>query len=256
MEFNNFTFQDNYLGFKENKELLTNNFDKFNCKTKHRRLFLNLSNYVLKSICQFSKYEQKTLSKYNLKKAFEYKISTLLPSNIFIHKKAKKDFNFCEKSTKIINNYNNNENKTFLFSNSKLLPAAKLINFCYTNNTMQVFIDKHLLFHEFVLSKIRKLHKDKDVIDLGDSISIKAKNICSLKIYTSWKNIDRKNLNIKDELKDAIKSIKNGEYNQVYLAYPKDDSFTRHIPVYVEELKNKPYQIKAIPYSFRSIIRN
>jgi hypothetical protein len=41
----------------------------------------------------------------------------------------------------------------------------------------------------------------------------------------------------------------------VYLIYPKDNDFTRQIPVYVDELKYKTYQIKAIPYSLRSIIR-
>ena len=60
----------------------------------------------------------------------------------------------------------------------------------------------------------------------------------------------------KDELEDAIKSIKKGEYFQIYLAYPKNSEFTKQIPVFVDELKNKEYQIKAIPYSLRSIIKN
>ena len=51
------------------------------------------------------------------------------------------------------------------------------------------------------------------------------------------------------------KSIKKGEYYQVYLAYPKNDEFTKQIPVFVDELKNKEYQIKAIPYSLRSTIK-
>ena len=120
---------------------------------------------------------------------------------------------------------------------------------------MQLLIDKHLLFHEFVLKKIRKLHRDKTVIDLGDSICIKSEDFIGLKIYTSWKDIEVKKPNIKDELEDAIKSIKKGEYFQIYLAYPKNSEFTKQIPVFVDELKNKEYQIKAIPYSFRSIIK-
>ena len=65
-----------------------------------------------------------------------------------------------------------------------------------------------------------------------------------------------KALNIKDELENAIKSIKKGEYFQIYLAYPKNNEFKRQIPVFVDELRNKEYQIKAIPYSLRSIIKN
>ena len=118
-----------------------------------------------------------------------------------------------------------------------------------------LLIDKQLLFHEFDLKKIRKLHRDKTVIDLGDSICIKSEDFIGLKIYTSWKDIEVKKPNIKDELEDAIKSIKKGEYFQIYLAYPKNSEFTKQIPIFVDELKNKEYQIKAIPYSFRSIIK-
>jgi hypothetical protein len=106
-----------------------------------------------------------------------------------------------------------------------------------------------------VLKKIKKLHNDKIVLDLGDSICIKAKGFLGLKIYTSWKDIEIRKPNIKDELEDAIKSIKKGEYYQIYLAYPKNNEFTKQIPVVVDELKNKEYQIKAIPYSLRSTIK-
>ena len=167
-----------------------------------------------------------------------------------------KSFKLCIDSTKIINNYlNPNIKKSILISNKNLLPVAKLISYCYINNKMQLLIDKHLLFHEFVLKKIKKLHKDKVVKDLGDAISIKSKDFYGIKIYTSWKDIEVKKPNIKDELEDAIKSIKKGEFYQVYLAYPKNSEFTKQIPVFVDELKNKEYQIKAIPYSLRSTIK-
>jgi hypothetical protein len=121
---------------------------------------------------------------------------------------------------------------------------------------MQLLIDKHLLFHEFVLKKISKLHQDKIVIDLGDSICIKSDDFHGVKILTSWKDIEVTKPDIKDELDSAIKSIKKGEYYQVYLAYPKTGEFNKHIPVFVDELKNKEYQIKAIPYSLRSTLKN
>ena len=154
------------------------------------------------------------------------------------------------------NNYLNKENKSIFVSNNSLLKVAKLISICYVENKLQLLIDKNLLFHDFVLKKIRKLHQDKMVIDLGDSICIKSENFIGLKIYTSWKDIEIEKPNIQNELENAIKSIKNGEYFQVYLAYPKNKEFTKQIPVYVDELKNEEYQIKAIPYSLRSIIKN
>ena len=250
MDFNNF------VGFDGNKELLPNGFDTFDSEVKLRQLFLHLSNFVLDSICHFNKYEQKNLTKVSLKSAFESKIISLLPKHKLqiVNKSIK--FNLCVNSTKIINNYHNPKlNKQTIVKSKNLLPAAKLISLCFINNKMQLLIDKNLLFHEFVLEKLRNLHKDKEVLDLGDSISIKQKDVCALKLYTSWKNIQKKDPNIKDEVNHAIKVIKKGEFNQVYLIYPKDNDFTRHIPVYVDELKYKTYQIKAIPYSLRSIIR-
>jgi hypothetical protein len=250
---------NNLIGFSLEKEFLPKDFDEFNSITRLRQLFLNLSNNILKSYCFFNKYEQKKLSTYPLQNAFIYKINDQLPVSFIKTNKYKtnKNFKLCVHSTKIINNYiNPNSKESIYISNKQLLPVARLISICYTNNKMQLLIDKHLLFHEFVLKKIKKLHSDKTVIDLGDSICIKSKDFVGLKIYTSWKDIEVKKPNIQKELEDAIKSIKKGEYYQIYLAYPKNNEFTKQIPVYVDELKNKEYQIKAIPYSLRSIIKN
>ena len=247
---------NNFVGFNGDKELLTKDFDTFDSEFKLRQLFLHLSNFVTNSICNFTKYEQKTFAKLPLKVAFESKINALLPESSVRKQPHNRIFNLCINSTKIINNYTSSKaKKQIIVNNKNLLPAAKLISHCYINNKMQLLIDKNLLFHEFVLEKLRNLHKDKEVKDLGDSISIKQKDVCALKIYTSWKNIQRKNPNIENEVNHAIKVINKGEFNQVYLVYPKDNDFTRHIPVYVDELKYKNYQIKAIPYSLRSIIR-
>lgn len=251
--------ENNLIGFNENNEYLPKDFDEFNSVTKLRQLFLNLSNNTLKSYCYFSKYEQKKLSTIPLKDAFRSKIKEMLPFSYirFNNQNSTYKFNFCVNSTKIINNYlNPNKQKSIFISNKVLLPLAKIISICFTNNKMQLLIDKHLLFHEFVLKKLKKLHKDKIVVDLGDSICIKSNDFIGLKIYTSWKDIEVKKPNIQDELEDAIKSIKKGEYFQIYLAYPKNSEFTKQIPVFVDELKNKEYQIKAIPYSLRSIIKN
>lgn len=251
--------ENNLIGFSEKKEYLPKDFDEFDSISKMRQLFLNLSNNTLKSYCYFSKYEQKKLSNIPLNEAFRDKIKEMFPFS-YIKSKNKNNnykFNFCANSTKIINNYlNPNKQESILVSNKNLLPLAKIISICFTNNKMQLLIDKHLLFHEFVLKKLKKLHKDKIVLDLGDSICIKSDDFIGLKIYTSWKDIETKKPNIKDELEDAIKSIKKGEYFQIYLAYPKNSEFTKQIPVFVDELKNKEYQIKAIPYSLRSIIKN
>jgi hypothetical protein len=147
------------------------------------------------------------------------------------------------------------QNKHSLYRSEKLLPVAKLIAFCYTNNKMQLFFDINLLFHQFVFNKVKNLHKDKRVIDSGDSICIMETGGVPIKIYTNWKSLDAKNLNIKEELANAIECIKQSEFKQVYLVYPKVEAFTKHIPVHVQELEDRIYDIKVIPYSLRSTLR-
>lgn len=257
---NGFNFErfENYIGFENNNEFLPNGFDEFKSKEKLRQLFLNLANNIFKCTCHFNKYEQNFLSNYTLKNAFEYKIKQLLPIGNYVNSISLNKtltFKFCRNSTLIINNYLNNSNKRLLITNKVSLKAAKLISSCFSENSMKLLIDKHILFHEFVLKKIKKLHSDKTVIDLGDAICIKSNDFYGIKIYTSWKNIEVNKPNIQEELEDAVKSIKNGEYYQIYLAYPKNDTFKKQIPIYVDELKNEEYQIKAIPYSLRSIIK-
>ena len=249
--------ETNLIGFYKEKEYLPKDFDEFDSVVKLRQLFLSLSNNTLKPFCNFSKYEQKKLSNSTLEKAFIYKIKNMLPiSNVKKYEvKSNKIFKVCINSTKVIHNYLNKERKSIIVSNNGLLKVARLISTCFIDNKLQLLIDKDLLFHDFVYKKIKKLHSDKSVINLGNSISIQTENSIGVKIYTSWKDIKKDDPNIKNELENAIQAIKNGEFNQVYLAYPKNEQFTKQIPVYVDELKHKEYQIKAIPYSLRSIIR-
>ncbi|WP_196778327.1 hypothetical protein [Malaciobacter halophilus] len=252
---NSFNFNESFLGFIDDCELLPKDFDEFTSTVRLRQLFLALSNNILSTACRFTKYEQRRLRKFSLKEAFNQKINSMLPNRVPYTAKHIKVFNFCKDSTKIINSYKNSKSTLVVTSNKKLLDVAKLISLCYINNKFQFILDKNLLFHEFVYRKIKKLHKDKTVKDHGDSISITGENVDALKIYTSWKNIQRNKPDIKDELEYAIKSIKKENYSQVYLVYPKANDFKRHIPVYVDELKNRTYIIKAIPYSLRSTIR-
>lgn len=254
MIFDNNELKKDYFGFIEETELLPNGFDHFNSETKLKQLFLNLANNSLNEYCTFSKYEQKKLSKYTLKKSFLYKINSMLPVSFIRTTKTNREFIFCKNSTKIINAYKNKKS-CIINAKSCKLKVAKLISLCFVNSQLQLVLDKNLLFHEFVLRKIRNLHKDKIVEDHGNSISIKGENISALKIYTSWKDIETKKPNIKDELENAINSIKEDGYLQVYLVYPKMQDFKRHIPIFVDELKKDTYKIKAIPYSLRSTLR-
>ena len=64
--------KDDLVGFSQNTEWLPNNFDKFTTKEDLRKLFLSLSNNVLKDFCHFSKKEKEALCVMPLKEIFEY----------------------------------------------------------------------------------------------------------------------------------------------------------------------------------------
>lgn len=255
MMFSSMDFKKSCLGFINDTELLPEDFDHFNSEMKLRQLFLNLVNNSLKEYCSFSKYEQKKLSKYSLKTSFTHKINMLMPNSFIKQFTQSKSFIFCKNSTKVINAYKNNKS-CLINSKTCNVKVAKLISICFVNSKLQLVLDKNLLFHEFVFRKIKKLHKNKIVKDHGNSISITGENVSALKIYTSWKDIETKKPDIKEELQSAIDSIKKDGYLQVYLVYPKMNAFKRHIPIFVDELKKDTYKIKAIPYSLRSTLRN
>lgn len=244
------------IGFINNVESLPNNFDEFNSKIKLRQLFLALINPFIKEHCTFTIYERKHLSKYSLEIIFKEKIKSLLPISYVKTSKRIKSFRLDRESTIIINNYLNKEEKNIAFFYKNLNSLAKVISLCFINNKIQVQFDINLLFHQFVFNKIKNLHKHKEVIDSGDSICILSQDNTPIKIYTSWKNIDAKQMNIKHELNHAIESIKQSEFKQVYLVYPKALNFKRHLPIEVDELKKESYYIKVIPYSLRSTLRN
>ena len=248
--------KNDFVGFSQNTEWLPKNFDKFTSEKTLRKLFLSLSNNVLKDFCHFNKRERDLLSRGTLKKAFEYKIDSMLPLSYIKPHKPIKMFNFDSKSTKVILHYiNPNKSRQIFVATKNLLPVARLISHCFINNQMQLLLDINLLFHEFVFQKISKLHRDKIVLDEGDSITINSHNSTPTKIYPFWKDIDKNNLNIKNDVQKATQCIQKGEYYLVYLVYPKTDTFTRHIPVVVDVLEDMDYKIKAIPYSLRSTLR-
>lgn len=244
------------IGFINNVESLPQNFDEFNSKIKLRQLFLSLISPFIEEHCTFSKNELKNLSKYSLEKIFKEKIKSMHPISCIKTNKKTMTFKLDIASTIVINNYINKEKKNIVFFYKNLNSLAKVISLCFVNNKMQLQFDINLLFHQFVFNKINNLHKHKEVIDSGDSICILSQNNSPIKIYTSWKSIDVKQMDIKHELNHAIESIKQSEFKQVYLVYPKALNFKRHLPIKVEELKEENYYIKVIPYSLRSTLRN
>jgi len=251
-----FNCKNDLVGFSQNTEWLPKNFDTFTSKTALRRLFLSLSNNVLKEFCHFSKKEKESLCTLPLKQIFEYKIKSLMPISYVKPFKMQTCFKVDIASTKVIQHYLSQSKTQYIFvPNKNMLSVARLISHCFINNQMQLLLDINLLFHEFVFQKISNLHKNKKVTDEGDSITITEHKNTPVIIYPFWKSIDKNNLNINEEIKTATKCVKEGKFCLVYLVYPKTQSFNKHIPVKVDGLEDMDYKIKAIPYSLRSTLR-
>lgn len=89
-----------------------------------------------------------------------------------------------------------------------------------------------------------------------DSIDIKSQEyLFKTKIFTFWEFIDSDKLEVDKHIKKAVDCIKTSEFNQVYLVYPKNENFDRHIQIKCDDLIKSDYMIKLIPYSMRSTLR-
>lgn len=113
-------------------------------------------------------------------------------------------------------------------------------------------------FFNFVYDKISRDTKNRYVCKDENSIDIIPSNSSAVKVIPINKEIDLSSLDIKDELEEAKSIILNGDIPQVYLVYPKNDNFTRHIQIKLKELEHmdEEYMIKVIPYSLKSILKS
>jgi len=88
----------------------------------------------------------------------------MLPISFIKSKKpTSMKFKTCINSTNIINNFLNS-NICNVIPSSSLIPVAKLISICFIQNSFKLLINKNLLFYEFVLEKVKKLHGKKELL--------------------------------------------------------------------------------------------
>lgn len=109
-------------------------------------------------------------------------------------------------------------------------------------------------FFNFVYNKIARDTKNRFVEKQEDSIDILPFNNHSIKVIPMWKELDRKNINIDEEIKLSCQAIQNTDIKCVYFVYPKSDTFNKHIQVKVPVLEEacEEYLIKLIPYSLKN----
>ncbi len=250
------------IGFDINKEFLLN-FDKFNNLTSQRLMFLKFFNQEVSSSMRFSKEELNICKNETLFNIFAKKIIKNISLDNYVHSSIEyidiKKTNKINKFLKKVENNSKIKIKEFSLLNnleeSNIDLAINLIDILEDENCA-VSLNGDKVFKNFVSKKVLRKDNSREVLVHDDSIDIISKeNNFKTKIFTFWKLLDIKNLEIDEHIKKAIECIKTSEFKQVYLVYPKNEKFNKHVEVKTEEVNVGEYQIKLIPYSLRSTLR-
>ena len=112
-------------------------------------------------------------------------------------------------------------------------------------------------FFNFVYTKISRKKANRFVEKDYYSINIIPVNHEPIKIIPIFKDMDKDNLSLHNEIEIASKIIKDGEIKYIYFVYPKNKKFDKHIEIKVSSLENtcSEYMIKVIPYSLNDLYK-
>ena len=112
-------------------------------------------------------------------------------------------------------------------------------------------------FFNFVYTKISRKKANRFVEKDYYSIDIIPVSHEPIKIIPIFKDMDKDNLSLHNEIEIASKIIKDGEIKYIYFVYPKNKKFDKHIEIKVSSLENtcSEYMIKVIPYSLNDLYK-
>lgn len=250
------------IGFDINKEFLPS-FDKFDSPSNQRLMFLKFFNQEVSSEMHFTKEELAICKEESLFNIFAKKIIKNISYDNYIYSSIRNiDIEKTNKINVFLSKINKNKKlkrNSFSFLNSleesNVNLAVKLIDILEDCN-YSMFLDGEKIFKNFVSHKVLRSDNSREVYVHKDSIDvISNENNFKTKIFTFWKLLDMNNLKIDEHIKKAVDCINTSEFRQVYLVYPKNTKFNKHVQVKTEEIKVGEYQIKLIPYSLRSTLR-
>lgn len=250
------------IGFDIKNEFLPS-FDKFQNEINQRMMFLKLFNQEVSCDMKFSKEELKESKSKSLFDLFAKKICSNLLIDSYTQvplvkidvEKSIKINGFIKKLDKCSSQQISNFSIKNTLSETNIDVAVKLINILEESN-FSFYLDGEKIFRNFVSNKILNSGHDREVTVNNDSIDIVSQqHKFQTKIYTFWEFIDSKDLNVDEHIKKAVKCIETTDFKQVYLVYPKNENFNKHIQIKSNDVTCSEYEIKLIPYSMRSTLR-
>jgi len=112
-----------------------------------------------------------------------------------------------------------------------------------------------LQFFNFVFTKISNKKLNRFVEKDDFSITIIPLSHPPIKVIPLFKNMDKDNLALQDEIDMACDILKNSDIKYIYFVYPKNENFDKHIEIKVAKLQDtcSEYMIKVIPYSLNDL---
>jgi hypothetical protein len=247
------------LGFVKDIEYLAS-FDKFGDSKSQRRLFLEFFNTQVDKSLKFSKSEVCVLSKMPLKDIFVSKICSMLGIVAVPYSTKPKDLIPNLKFDVEMNTFLADVSipKIYIKNSMNSRNALKLINLI-GGKMLDFRLDAGDAFRQYILNKLLKDQKTRFIEHTHNSISIIPTHEEPLMIYPFWEMVGKSKPLIDEHIKKAVDCIKESDFKQVYLVYPKNENFEKHIEVKIREFEENiscsGYTVKVIPYSLRSILR-
>jgi len=110
-------------------------------------------------------------------------------------------------------------------------------------------------FFEFVYNNIAQKKANRAVEKNDNSIDIIPQQHPCIKVIPLCEAIDKEELNIENEMRQAVDIISSSKFKYVYFVYPRNDNFDKHIQVKIPQLENSnnEYMVKLIPYSLNRL---
>ena len=114
-------------------------------------------------------------------------------------------------------------------------------------------VNSYELFTHHIFSRVQRQNPDKDVVKESDCIVVQTKESDeALHLFPLWKMIEtRVDVEAHEEINEAIRKLETCECKHIYLLFPLNDNFKKHIPVRSPKLDamGLEYTLKLVPYT-------
>lgn len=218
------------------------------CSSKKSAIFTTLYNANVDQNLQISPSFAKNTK--SLKEIFDNFIAKNLRIDGLNFKKAS---TFCAASNVLINAYLNNK----FISQSILEPkmkVAKVIKFISKKHGFGISFDMKSAFKNFVFDKISATNKKCCVFFSDDMIVIQRQGCPNLGVLPCFREVSHfcsEHFDV--EIVDALKSKRQNSLDKIYIVYPRNEHFRRHIEVKSSEF-DENFTLKLVPYSINNKI--